>query len=84
METVKDFRPIGLTPILSKVLEKPANSSILHFFEYNCIIPVCHPGFRKRHNTSTSLLNVVDDILAASNENCASILILLHYNRAFD
>lgn len=31
-----------------------------------------------------AMLNVVDDLLAPSNENRASILVLLDYSRAFD
>lgn len=47
-------------------------------------MPTKQSGFRKKRSTATALLDVIDDILAAQNDGCASILVLLDFSRAFD
>lgn len=84
IESVNDLRPIGLIPVLSKILEKVVNAQLLALMEQNSIFPLHQSGFRKQHSTTTALMHVVDDVLTASNENLATILVLLDYSRAFD
>ena len=63
---VKDFRPVSILPILSKVFERVILNRILNFVEskvYNSTRSV----FRKGHSTKTLLLKLRDDIVKAMN-----------------
>lgn len=80
----KDLRPISILPCLSKIVERAICMQMTDFLELNKILPQKQSGFRKRHSTSTALLDVVDDILVAQDSGESTILVLLDYSRAFD
>ena len=64
----KDFRPISILPVLSKVYEKV----ILHQLDYiekSSAFNSKQSGFRKGHSTQTLLLKFRDDIQKALNRN---------------
>lgn len=54
------------------------------YVEKNSILPEKQSGFRKSHSTSTALIDVVDNILAAQDVGEGTLLVLLDYSRAFD
>lgn len=82
--TFKDLRPISILPCSSKILEKIVANQVRQYLEKNEILPRKQSGFRKSHGTTTALLDVVDEILSASNEGEGTILTLLDFSRAFD
>lgn len=83
-ENYSDLRPINILPALSKVVEKCVKDQLVPFLETNKILPTMQSGFRKNHSTTSALLNITDDILAASSQGKRTILVLLDFSRAFD
>lgn len=81
---LKDFRPISLLSLLSKILEKVTFWQINDYFQKNNIIPKHQSGFRLAHSTTTALLNLTDYILRAADERKAAVLIALDFSKAFD
>lgn len=79
-----DLRPISILPFLSKILEKVVTEQITEYLESNNILPMKQSGFRKGRSTSTALIDVVDDLLAARDAGEGTILVLLDFSRAFD
>lgn len=79
-----DLRPISLLPCLSKILEKIVCMQLIKFLETHHLLPQLQSGFRQRHSTSTALLDIVDNLLAAQDQGKCSILVLLDFSRAFD
>lgn len=82
--TVKDLRPISILPCASKILEKVVANQLKNYMERNEILPHKQSGFRKFHSTTTAMLHVVDDILAAMDAGEGTLLVLLDFSRAFD
>lgn len=82
--SIKDLRPISLLPVLSKIFEKIIYKQIHLFFSENFLIPVHQSGFRSAHSTSTSLLNICDDVFRALDKKRATVLIALDFSKAFD
>lgn len=80
----KDLRPISIIPALSKVLEKVVYTQLSSFLQKHSILPECQSGFRSNHSTTTAMLCVKDDILAATDAGKATALVLLDYSKAFD
>ena len=79
--TVKDFWPISILSVLSKIYKKVILSQLLNYIE-RC--PVYNPtksGFGKGHSR-TLLLKFRDDIQKAFNRN--EITVLIDYSKAFD
>lgn len=80
----KHLRPISILPVMSKILEKILNIQIRRYITEFNILPDNQSGFRAQHSCTTALLNVTDDIIAASDTGKVTALILLDYSKAFD
>ena len=82
--TVKDFQPIFILPVLSKVYEKVILSQLLNYIENSAVYNPTQSGFRKGHSTTTLLLKFRNDIRKALNRNEITISVLIDYSKAFD
>src|SRR5699024_2153307 len=80
----KHLRPINILPTMSKILEKIMYRQLIAYLDANKILPITQSGFRVNHSCTTALLNIVDDILMAADQNHLTALILLDYTKAFD
>ena len=76
---VKDFRPISISPVLSKVYEKVILHQLSDYIEKSSIYNTTQSGFRKGHSTSTMLLKFRDDIRKALNRNEVTMSVLIDY-----
>lgn len=80
----KDLRPISILPVLSKILEFAIKDQLVEYIENNNILPYTQSGFRKGYSCATALLNVIDNILEATDSGKLTVLVLLDYSKAFD
>ena len=80
----KNYRPVALLPITSKLLERAIFSQLAEYLEDNDILHPSHHGFRTKHNTSTVLLQMGDVWLEALENNEISAVIMLDMSAAFD
>lgn len=81
---ITDLRPISILPTMSKIIEIIMNQQIREHVTLHNILPLNQSGFRKGYSTTSALLQVVDDIVRSSDNNEATILVLLDYSKAFD
>ena len=51
----KNYRPISLLPLISKIFERAIHDQLQHFLEENKILYKYQSGFRKNHSTNTCL-----------------------------
>ena len=79
----KDFRPVSILPILSKIFERVILNRILTFVETK-VYNATQSGFRKGHSTTTLLLKLRDDIIKSMNKNEVTIAVIIDYSKAFD
>lgn len=80
---VKDFRPISLLCVLSKVLEKLVHDQMIAYLEEFNILNPFQSGFKKGHSTQTALLKVTSDIRKAIDSRELTILVLYDFSNAF-
>ena len=80
----KDFRPISILPILSKVLERIVHGQLVNFLNANKFLDPLQSGFKAGHSTHTALVKVTDDIRLAMNNTQLTILVLLDFSSAFN
>lgn len=83
-ESVNNYRPISLLPILSKILEKIVSSQLLEFLLQNNLLSNCQHGFRPNLSTETALLKVTDAIYRNMDRKMISLLTLCDLSKAFD
>ena len=79
----KDFRPVSILPVLSKVFEKIILMQILEHIE-SSVYNQTQSGFRKGHSTSTILLKLRDAIRKSMNKNEITLAVMIDYSKAFD
>ena len=82
--TVKDFRPVSILSVLSKVYEKVISTPEKNYIEKSAIYNPTPSGFRKGHSTATLLLKFRNDIRKALNRTEITISVLIDYFKAFD
>ena len=80
----KNYRPVALLPIFSKILEKAVFLQMIEYLEQNGLLHPSHHGFRKSHNTCSALLNMYDYWIDAMEEKKISAVVLLDMSAAFD
>ena len=80
----KNYRPVALLPITSKILERAVFAQVVEYFEGNNLFHPSHHGFRSMHNTGTALLQMFDTWLDALEMDHISAVILLDLSAAFD
>ena len=81
---LKDYRPISVLPVLSKVFEKIILKQLLTFIDSNNIYSPNQSGYRKGHSSTTLILKLRDDIQRALNKSEVSISVFADYSKAFD
>ena len=80
----KDFRPISLLCIFSKILEKVIAAQLIDYLINTGLFDKFQSAYRKYHSTTTALLHILDHIYKALDNNEITVLTLLDYSKAFD
>ena len=81
---LKDYRPVSILPVLSKVYEKLVVQQLAVFIERGSVYHQYQSGYRKNHSTATLLLKLHDDIKKAMKSSEVTIVIFNGYSKAFD
>ena len=73
----KNYRPISVLPLISKVLEKVIHDQTQTFLTENNLLYCYQSGFRKFHSTDTCLAYLNDKILRGIDKGLMTGLILI-------
>ena len=79
-----NYRPISLTSIICKVLERIIYSHIISHLECNNFLNNAQFGFRQRRSADLQLLQTVHDLAFGLNEKGQTDCIFLDFSKAFD
>ena len=83
-DSCDNYRLIALLSSISKILEKIVSLKLVNHLEINKLISPKQFGFQRNKNTQQNLLNVVNFISKAINEEQFCIGIFLDLRKAFD
>ena len=78
------YRPISLTPSISKVYEAVINNKIVAICDSYNIIPSSQFGFRHRHSTTHAIHKLVSDLNKAVDKSHLVAAAFLDIEKAFD
>ena len=81
---VGNYRPISLTSILCKILERLIRNEIMDHMESNNLFTKHQHGFRKGHSCVTQLIEVIEDWTEALDQHNSIDTIYLDFQKAFD
>ena len=80
----KNYRPISLLPLLSKLFEKIIHIQTQDYLNANNILYKYQSGFRTKHSTDTCLSLLNDKILSGIDNAMLTGMILIDLQKAFD
>lgn len=81
---VENYRPISLTPILSKVFERLIAVRFSRFLEVSAVLPPCQFAYRKGLGTCDALLTVAHHLQSTLDKGGEARLVQLDFSAAFD
>ena len=79
-----NYRPISITSICCKILEKLVNNVLLDHFENNNLFHPSQHGFRRSKSCETQLVKLITNLSRNVDENRQTDLIFIDFERAFD
>ena len=78
------YRPISLTSIVGKLMERVITSRLEAFVEENNILDEEQEGFRQLRSTTNALLNLTQSISAGFNEDKFTLAVFIDFEKAYD
>ena len=81
---LSNYRPIACLPTLSKIFEKVAYNQVFHHLKINNILNKFQFGFQPMKSTSHALIQILNHISEAFNQNKFVIAVFLDLAKAFD
>jgi len=82
--SVENYRPISVTPICCRLMEKIIRNTLVNHLEQNNILSKNQHGFRKAKSCSTQLLECIEEWTQSLDENHEVDIIYLDFKAAFD
>ena len=80
----KNYRPISLLPLISKIIEKVIHNQTQSFLDENNILYDYQSGFRKKYSTESCLSFLTDKISKGFDSGLYTGMILIDLQKAFD
>ena len=80
----KNFRPVAMLSILSKIMEKVVFIQIIEYMESNKLVHPFHHGFRANHSTATALIEMYDSWVETIERGQYAAACFLDLSAAFD
>ena len=81
---LKNYRPISVTPIIAKVLERIVYNQLYRYLTMNNLISSQQSGFRSLHSTVTALLHATDNWAFNIDKGNINTVVFLDLKKAFD
>ena len=81
---LKNYRPISNLTFIGKLIERVVLMQLNEHLEANNLQIPLQSGYKKSYSTETLLVRIVNDLLIASEEGKATIVMMLDLSAAFD
>ena len=79
-----NYRPISLTSVICKVLERIIRKQVFSFLDQKGCLNSTQHGFRPGHSCLSALLDVFDNIMHMLDSSSSVDMVYLDFTKAFD
>ena len=79
----RNYRPISLLPLVSKIIEKSIHFQIEDFLNKKKLIYMYQSGFRTNHSTDLCLAQLIDFVATGMDKQMHTGMILVDLQKAF-
>ena len=83
-EEIGDLRPIALTPLPGKIIERFIHTQISKHLEELHLLTEFQNGFRKEHSTLDTIFKFTTDLQHNKNNKINTIALYIDFKKAFD
>ena len=80
----KNYRPVAILPVVSKVLEKAIFMQIIRYMDSNSYLNPSHHAYRSFHSTTTAMLQMYDTWINAVESGDLAGVCMIDMSAAFD
>ena len=80
----KNYRPISLLPLISKIIEKVIHDQTQKYLDENNILYTYQSGFRSNHSTNSCLSYLTNKVQQGFEKGMLTGMILIDLQKAFD
>ena len=80
----KNYRPVALLPVLSKILEKVVYSQVVDYLEANNLMHPSQHGSRGGHSTATALIEMYENCIDGVENGEMAAVMMIDLSAAFD
>jgi len=80
----KNYRPVAILPILSKVLERAMFLQVVNYMDGNSFFNPSHHAYRSFHSTTTAMLQMYTIWLEALEQGDMAAVCMIDMSAAFD
>ena len=81
---IGDLRPIALTPLPGKLLERFVHTQIMAHLDNNFLLNDIQNGFRKKHSTTDTIFKFTTELQHNKNNKLNTIAFYIDFKKAFD
>ena len=81
---IGDLRPIALTPLPGKLIERFVHTQIMLHLDNNQILNNIQNGFRKNHSTTDTIFKFTTELQNNKNSKLNTIALYIDFKKAFD
>ena len=81
---MKNYRPISVLPLLSKVFERCIHCRLLDYLSNKNILNRSQFGFQRNRSTTDALVDFFEDMYKQLNEKNHTLCMVLDFSKAFD
>ena len=80
----KNYRPVAIIPILSKVMERAVFQQTMTYLVNNSLLNPSHHAYRSNHSTTTAMIEMMDTWTQAVDSGEMAGVCMLDMSAAFD
>ena len=80
----RNYRPISVLPVVSKVLERLIHKQLAGYFDGHNLLCKSQSGFRRMHSTETAVTYFADEILMNMDKGLVTGSVFIDLAKAFD